>query len=133
MDKKSSVFLTIIVLVLVIVIGIGGYVLIQKRQIPEVNLDTMEQPKVFSIAEVARHNSKKDCWSIISGNVYDLSSYVIRHPGGDEILRACGVDATTLFTQRQTESGRPVGSGSPHSQVADEQLAKFKIGVVLES
>jgi cytochrome b involved in lipid metabolism len=80
--------------------------------------------------EVAEHNSESDCWTIISGNVYDISPYISRHPGGDEILRACGIDATILFTQRESTDGEQIGSGTPHSSSAASQLVQFKIGTV---
>ena len=91
---------------------------------------TSDQAKTYTLSEVARHASKDDCWAIISDDVYDLTEFINRHPGGDEILRACGTDATTLFNSRQTQDGQWVGSGTPHSQAAVEQLAKLKIGTV---
>lgn len=82
----------------------------------------------FTEAEVASHNTESDCWTIINSSVYDITEYVSRHPGGDEILRACGTDATTLFETRTTEEGEEVGSGEPHSQSAHSQLETLKIG-----
>lgn len=82
------------------------------------------------MSEVAQHSSRKDCWTAIGDDVYDLTDFVISHPGGNEILRACGIDATTLFNSRQTADGKPVGSGTPHSQTAREQLTEFKIGTL---
>lgn len=78
--------------------------------------------------EVAKHNNEQDCWTIINGSVYDITSYVPRHPGGDEILRACGTDGTMLFTTRTTDDGESVGSGTPHSSRAQDQLSDFFVG-----
>ena len=96
------------------------------------NLDKREQSgiKTFSKDEIAKHNTESDCWTIVSGNVYDITSYISRHSGGDEILRACGVDATNLFTQRQTPSGDDVGTGTPHSSSAENDLKSLQIGIV---
>lgn len=80
--------------------------------------------------EVAQHNSKSDCWTVISDDVYNLTGFANRHPGGDEVLRACGEDGTVLFNSRQTTDGQPVGSGAPHSQAAQEQLNQLKIGTL---
>ena len=81
-------------------------------------------------AEVATHNSKDDCWTIINDNVYDLTSYVSRHPGGDDILLACGTDGTTLFTDRTTADGETVGDGGSHSSSAASRLESLKIGTL---
>ncbi len=45
-------------------------------------------------------------------------------------MRACGVDGTSLFTRRETSEGQSVGSGSPHSENAVDQLKKLKVGSV---
>ena len=130
MRKKSDVILPVIAVFLVVAIGAGIWVLVVNRQPHTPSQDAPEQAKTFTMNEVAQHDSKEDCWAIISGDVYDLTKFINRHPGGDEILRACGTDATTLFTKRQTQEGQAVGSGSPHSQAASEQLAKLKIGIL---
>lgn len=85
---------------------------------------------MFTEAQVAGHNSKDDCWTIIDGNVYDLTSYVDEHPGSDEILRACGVDGTTLFNTRTTDDGEEIGSGTSHSALAENQLSSLIIGEI---
>jgi cytochrome b involved in lipid metabolism len=79
-------------------------------------------------AEVAQHDSREDCWTIIDGNVYDLTSYIPRHPGGDDILEACGTDGSSLFNQRQSSGGERVGSGTPHSSGAKSQLQSLLVG-----
>lgn len=86
--------------------------------------------KTFTTAEVAKHATRSDCWTIISGQVYDVTDYVESHPGGSEILRACGTDATSLFNTRRTESGESVGSGTPHSSTARSTLGSFQIGTL---
>lgn len=48
--------------------------------------------------EVRKHNSKQDCWVIIHGKAYDVSSFVDEHPGGSAvILKYAGRDATKAF------------------------------------
>lgn len=86
----------------------------------------------YSLAQVAEHSSKDDCWTVINNSIYNLTSFIPSHPGGDEILRACGKDGTSLFVNRETEDGDEVGSGTPHSSNAVDQLAKLKIGELAE-
>ena len=91
-----------------------------------------ERAKTYTAAQVYEHNSEDDCWTIINNSVYDLTSFISQHPGGDEILRACGTDGTTLFTQRETANGEEVGSGTPHSSSAQQQLERLKIGTLAD-
>ena len=118
--KKNTIILITITLVLLALIGAGVWTLANRsnNQKPKATQDTTanQQNKTFTMAEIATHNSKTDCWTVISGQVYELTDFVNRHPGGNEVVRACGIDATTLFTSRTTEDGQPIGSGTPHSQ-----------------
>ncbi|WOL12799.1 hypothetical protein Cni_G21567 [Canna indica] len=54
--------------------------------------------KVYTLAEVSKHNTAKDCWLVISGKVYDVTKFLEDHPGGDEVLlSSTGKDATDDF------------------------------------
>ena len=74
------------------------------------------------LEEVAKHNKKEDCWQVIRGKVYDVTSYFSIHPGGITMLEGCGKEATVAFDSRTS------GSGTPHSAAAQELLAQFYIG-----
>ncbi|CAM8983226.1 unnamed protein product [Rhodiola kirilowii] len=56
-----------------------------------------QDSKVFTSAEVAVHNKRTDCWIIIKDRIYDVTSYVEEHPGGDAILAHAGDDSTEGF------------------------------------
>ncbi len=76
----------------------------------------------ISASDVAKHNTKSDCWTSISGKVYDISKYIARHPGGQVITQACGTDGTQLFATQ--------GGEGQHSGTARSQLATFEIGTL---
>jgi cytochrome b involved in lipid metabolism len=70
-------------------------------------------------AEVARHASAQDCWSIVNGNVYDLTSWIAHHPGGEQVILAvCGKDGSPSFNRHQAE----------HGAEAEAHLETFKVG-----
>ena len=74
--------------------------------------------KMYGMAEVATHNSASSCWSAINGNVYDLTSWIGRHPGGQgAILSICGKDGSAAFDDQHGGERRPAN-----------ELAGFKIG-----
>lgn len=53
---------------------------------------------VLALSEVAKHNTKQDCWVIIHDKAYDLSDFVDEHPGGSAIImKYAGKDATKAF------------------------------------
>jgi cytochrome b involved in lipid metabolism len=56
---------------------------------------TTPKPSGITMTEIAKHNSKSDCWSAINGSVYDLTSWIPNHPGGEKrILILCGKDGS---------------------------------------
>ncbi len=59
------------------------------------------QPGTYTLAEVETHNTPSNCWAAIGGSVYDLTSWVSRHPGGENpIKNLCGTDGTARFERK---------------------------------
>jgi len=64
--------------------------------------------KTYTMEEVAKHNSKESCWTVIRGEVYDLTNWIDKHPGGaDKILKICGKDGTDLFVKQHGGKEKP--------------------------
>ncbi|KAI9266851.1 FMN-dependent dehydrogenase-domain-containing protein [Phascolomyces articulosus] len=52
----------------------------------------------FTLSEIAQHNKKDDLWIIIHGKIYDLTTFLPEHPGGQKVILKCaGKDATSAF------------------------------------
>ncbi|KAG0608743.1 hypothetical protein M758_8G128800 [Ceratodon purpureus] len=76
-----------------------------------------DQKKVYTLEEVGQHVAQDDCWMVINGKVYNLTSFMDDHPGGDDVLlQVAGRDATNEFED--------VG----HSKAAIEQMQDFFVG-----
>ncbi|KAI1084691.1 FMN-dependent dehydrogenase-domain-containing protein [Whalleya microplaca] len=52
----------------------------------------------WGLAEVRKHTSQDSCWMVLHGKVYDVTSFLLRHPGGKNILlKNSGRDASAAF------------------------------------
>lgn len=68
-------------------------------------------PDTYTLADVAIHATQADCWSTINGGVYDLTTWIDRHPGGPgKIIGLCGKDGSASFTRKHGEQSRPVSA-----------------------
>lgn len=77
----------------------------KKQNIPSVSISEGTGTMKFSMKEVNNHSVEEDCWTIIDGSVYDLTSFISRHPGGPNmILRLCGTDGSEKFNEQHGRS-----------------------------
>lgn len=75
---------------------------------------------VYAVSEVVQHNSSASCWSVVGDGVYDLTSWIVRHPGGPDAIKGiCGKDGTKNFY------GQHQGQTKP-----ENILVSFKIGIL---
>ena len=54
--------------------------------------------KEFTLEDIAKHNTKEDCWVAVNGLALDVTDFLENHPGGPKaILLYAGKDATEEF------------------------------------
>ncbi|HBC72764.1 hypothetical protein A2379_04625 [Candidatus Amesbacteria bacterium RIFOXYB1_FULL_47_13] len=70
------------------------------------------QRELLTAEVVVKHNNRNDCWLIISGKVYNLTDYLVQHPGG--------VSAVTSYC----------GRGESHSGMTKALLEDLLIGIL---
>ncbi|MEN9710592.1 MAG: hypothetical protein RL441_584 [Actinomycetota bacterium] len=91
-------------------------------------LDTTVFPpltKEYTLAQVKTHNTAADCWSIVGTSVYDLTQWIVLHPGGQAQIKAmCGLNATASF------NGQHSGSASAKASLAPYKIGNFKATAV---
>jgi cytochrome b involved in lipid metabolism len=71
----------------------------------------------YTLADVAKHATPESCWLASAGGVYDVTTFIDKHPGGEKILQGCGKDMTQFFATK-------------HAKQSRDQLPAFKIGVL---
>lgn len=75
----------------------------------------------LTMAQVAQHTNASSCWTVIDGNVYDLTKWIPQHPGGEQaILSLCGKDGSDAFHNQHD-----------HAQRQENILATFLLGPVV--
>ena len=94
--------------------------------------------KEFTFKDIREHRSVDDGWIAVHGKVYDISSFISRHPGeqngvpsvviilivsgGRVIITSLGRDATALFETHHNLV--------ENIQGVEQMLSKFQIGIV---
>ena len=73
--------------------------------------------EVISLDEVSMHCTMEDGWMVIYDKVYEVTEYLMKHPGGEDVMMEyLGYDATMAF--------RGVG----HSRGVTRVLEKYIVG-----
>ena len=104
--------------VLTILVGHSGAQATWKDRLDQTQATALEEtgPKPINPAgtinltnsEINAHNLKSDCWSIVNGNVYNLTTYVKSHPGGASVIaNICGKDGSKAFVNQHNTQGKP--------------------------
>jgi len=77
----------------------------------------------YTMDEVATHDRMGDAWVTVDGKVYDLSSWIKRHPGGSiPLLQYAGRDMTDAFRAYHGPTGK-----------AAKTLASYCVGEVVSA
>lgn len=77
--------------------------------------------KVYTAADVAKHASRVSCWTIVGTGVYDITTFITRHPGGQAaVLALCGKNGTAMFRNQHG------GAGTPTAVLAGYRIGKLK-------
>lgn len=81
-----------------------------------------EEIRLYELAEIQEHSTNDDCWIIFGKNVYDVTNFLDKHPGGsDLIMREAGKDITRVLKDENIHR---------HSANAYTILKDYKIGEI---
>ena len=115
MSLKNKIGVAVVVVIL-----LGAVLIVVKSPTLSTTDTKTSTTKTYSMTEVAKHKSPSDCWTTVNGNVYNLTAFISKHPGGDKaILFLCGKDGTTFF------NGQHGGQARPASELAGFEIGKL--------
>ncbi|XP_050305211.1 cytochrome b5 isoform X1 [Anthonomus grandis grandis] len=78
--------------------------------------------KKISFEEIKKHSDRSSNWIVINNDVFDVTEFLDKHPGGEEVLiEQAGQEATEAFED--------VG----HSSDARAMMEQYKIGTLVDS
>lgn len=82
----------------------------------------------LNLLEISKHNKQTDCFIVISGKVYNITSFFGSHPGGNStMLATCGTDATAAYMTKDPNASSTTG-GKNHSSNAKGMLDAYFVG-----
>ena len=62
----------------------------------------------YTMAKVKANASATSCWSVINGDVYNLTAWIGQHPGGSGAIKSlCGVDGSAAFAAQHQGQSKP--------------------------
>ena len=76
--------------------------------------------RIFTTEDVAAHRTRSSCWVSRNGRVYDVTGFLVDHPGGDDlILKHAGSDLAGVMEDKNEHE---------HSESAYDMLDEYTIG-----
>lgn len=115
------------IIVVAVLMGMGGVLYLNHEREERGEWDVATAPAApviatttYTMADVALHASKESCWTVVNDGVYDVTSFITKHPGGQsKVLGICGKDGSEKF-----------GGQHEGDERAEGTLDSFKIGVI---
>jgi 4-hydroxysphinganine ceramide fatty acyl 2-hydroxylase len=75
---------------------------------------------IFTEEDVSKHNTSSSCWITRAGKIYDVTSFLADHPGGDDlIVKYAGKDVEKIMKDATEHE---------HSESAYDMMDEFLIG-----
>lgn len=106
MKKYKVLVIAMLVLAITVIAGCGSD---PKPLTGNVVVVVPESIESYNLDEVAKHNTETDCWTAISGTVYDITPFIALGEHGPAIVNGCGIDATEMFAKHSDGSRSKLG------------------------
>jgi len=102
------VFLAIGNMAMTYVVGHSGAESVWKEQYAEAKTPLSTAARLITLEEVKLHNTNTDCWTVVGEGVYDVTSFVNRHPAGSPAIKEmCGKNASEDYLGEHSGQQEP--------------------------
>lgn len=81
-----------------------------------------QRVRLYTAEDLAAHNSASSCWVARRGRVYDVTSFLPDHPGGDDLI--------VKWAGKEVEAAMKDKDEHDHSESAYEMLEEYVIGKI---
>jgi len=86
----------------------GKGVAVKASAKPSVSASASAAAAGYTMEKVKANASATSCWSVINGNVYNLTAWINQHPGGSGAIKSlCGVDGSAAFAAQHQGQSKP--------------------------
>lgn len=100
--------LSIATLAMTYVVGHSGAESVWKDRYAAAKVPLALSLDEFTAEEVAQHDTADDCWTIVEGFVYDVTTFANRHPAGSSAIKEmCGVNASEDYLDEHDGQREP--------------------------
>ena len=90
------------------VVGHSGAESVWKEQYAEAKKPLEPSVRFISLDEVRLHDTHTDCWTVVGDGVYDVTSFVSRHPAGSPAIKEmCGKNASEDYLGEHSGQKEP--------------------------
>jgi cytochrome b involved in lipid metabolism len=129
MNSKGIILVASVILVLILLpfsifflsSGVSSQNTSNSSSSKSVSTSSVSTNGKLTASEIAKHNTETDCYMIVNGKVYDVTTYLPVHPGGaSRIIQYCGKDGTQAFDTK--------GGQGQHSNRANNDLSSLYKG-----
>jgi cytochrome b involved in lipid metabolism len=97
---KWSIIITLVILFLLS----GGLIVNLSGSSNQKLAENALKPEVrqYSLDDISKHYTRKDCWVYLNGTVYDASPIIAANPEyATELLSVCGKDGSDVYTVKK--------------------------------
>lgn len=102
------------------IVGHSGAESVWKGRYSQAKNPVEVSSRAITLEEVRRHNVPSDCWTVVGSEVFDVTSFVYRHPAGSPAIKEmCGKNSSEEFLDEHSGQREP-----------EMWLDKLKIGTL---